>query len=130
MNWDYTLTVAAQLLHPAVRGARAGHARDPGQPLHRRALDMSVADLGKPPFRGGPLSHGCLRMAAVDAEYIYDNLHPRRADLLREDAVAGGRPDAAVRGRPVRATPSGAGSLTWAAPAVARRRGRVLRRHA
>jgi hypothetical protein len=35
---------------------------------------MNAADLGKAPFHGGPLSHGCLRMAAVDAKYVYDNL--------------------------------------------------------
>src|SRR5262249_2502415 len=33
---------------------------------------MNAADLGKPPFHGGPLSHGCLRMAAADARFIYD----------------------------------------------------------
>ena len=38
------------------------------------ARSMNAADLGKPPFHGGPLSHGCLRMAAVDARYVYDHL--------------------------------------------------------
>ncbi len=36
------------------------------------APDMNAADLGKPPLRGAPLSHGCMRMSTADAEYIYD----------------------------------------------------------
>jgi Fibronectin type III domain len=68
--------------------------------------DMNAADLGKPPLRGAPLSHGCMRMSTADAEYIYDYysrgvpiyfvktpwrpLPPAPSAAVRATALAGG----------------------------------------
>ncbi len=45
-------------------------------PVHRISgrLSMNAADLGKTPGAGSPLSHGCARMRASDAKWIYDHV--------------------------------------------------------
>jgi hypothetical protein len=72
-NWDYTLTWRLDYFTRMCASRGVGtHDIPVNRSSGRRS--MNVADLGKPPFHGGPLSHGCLRMARADAMYIYDNL--------------------------------------------------------
>lgn len=72
VNYDYTYQWRLNYFTRLCPGRGLGtHAI----PLGRTSglPDMSAADLGKPPYRGAPLSHGCLRMTTADAEYVYDN---------------------------------------------------------
>ncbi len=72
VNWDVTLTWQLNWFTRMCSGRGMGtHDIPINRYTGRRS--MNAADLGKPPFRGGPLSHGCLRMAAIDAEYIYEH---------------------------------------------------------
>ena len=73
VNWDYSLTWRLNYFTRLCAGRGMG---THDVPINRYSgrRSMSAADLGKAPFHGGPLSHGCLRMAAVDAKYVYDHL--------------------------------------------------------
>jgi hypothetical protein len=73
VNWDYTLTWQLNYFTRLCVGRGMGTHDIPINRYSGRR-SMNAADLGKPPFHGGPLSHGCLRMAAADAKYVYDNL--------------------------------------------------------
>ena len=73
VNWDYTLTWQLNYFTRLCADRGMGTHDIPINRFSGRR-SMSAADLGKAPFHGGPLSHGCLRMAAVDAKYVYDNL--------------------------------------------------------
>jgi hypothetical protein len=73
VNWDYSLTWRLNYFTRLCSGRGMGTHDIPINRYSGRR-SMNAADLGKPPFHGGPLSHGCLRMAAVDAKYVYDHL--------------------------------------------------------
>jgi hypothetical protein len=72
-NWDYTLTWRLDYFTRMCASRGVGTHDIPVNRYSGRR-SMNAADLGKPPFHGGPLSHGCLRMARADAIYVYDNL--------------------------------------------------------
>lgn len=79
--------------------------------------DMNVADLGKPPLRGAPLSHGCLRMTTADAEYVYSSFSRGVPIYFVKTPWRPIAPEAPAAVR----TSAGAGSLTVAwLPAVPR----------
>ncbi len=72
VNWDVTYVWQLNYFTRMCAGRGVG-THDIPINRYSGARSMNAADLGKPPFRGAPLSHGCLRMLAVDAKYIYDN---------------------------------------------------------
>jgi hypothetical protein len=118
VNWDYTLTWQLNYF------TRLCAARGMGShdiPINRYSgrRSMNAADLGKAPFHGGPLSHGCLRMAAVDAKYIYDNLSNGVPIYFVKTPwrVGGPRPPSAAT--PVRVVPGDHQlAVTWASPVL------------
>ncbi len=118
VNWDYSLTWQLNYFTRlcADRGMGAHDI-----PINRYSgrRSMSAADLGKAPFHGGPLSHGCLRMAAADAKYIYDYLSNAVPIYFVKTPwrVAGPRPPSAAA--PVRAVPGDHRlAVSWTAPAL------------
>ncbi len=73
VNWDKTLDWRLNYFTRLCAGRGVGtHAI----PIHRVSgrLSMNAADLGKTPGAGAPLSHGCARMTARDAKWIYDRV--------------------------------------------------------
>ncbi len=118
VNWDYTLTWQLNYFTRlcADRGMGAHDI-----PINRYSgrRSMNAADLGKAPFHGGPLSHGCLRMAAVDAKYIYDNLSNGVPIYFVKTPWRVGGPLPPSAAAPVRAAPGDHQlSVTWSSPAL------------
>jgi hypothetical protein len=117
VNWDYSLTWRLNYFTRLCSGRGMG---THDVPINRYSgrRSMNAADLGKAPFHGGPLSHGCLRMAAVDAKYVYDHLsnHVPVYFIRTPWRKAGPTPPSAV------AVHASAGdhqvSFSWAAPVL------------
>jgi hypothetical protein len=118
-NWDYTLTWRLDYFTRMCASRGVGTHDIPVNRYSGRR-SMNAADLGRPPFHGGPLSHGCLRMARADAIYVYDNLSngvpvyfvetPYRPDTLHP-TTGPPSPSSTVRGW----ARDGALLVTWSA---------------
>lgn len=73
VNWDKTKVWRLDYFTRLCAGRGVGaHAI----PINRYTggQSMNAADLGKTPGAGSPLSHGCARMRASDAKWIYDHV--------------------------------------------------------
>ena len=118
VNWDYTLTWQLNYFTRVCVGRGMGTHDIPINRYSGRR-SMNAADLGKAPFHGAPLSHGCLRMAGVDAKYIYDHLsnHVPIYFVKTPWRSGGPRPPTAVTS--VRAVAGdGQVAFQWAAPVL------------
>jgi Fibronectin type III domain len=118
VNWDYSLTWRLNYFTRRCSGRGMGTHDVPINRFSGRR-SMNAADLGKAPFHGGPLSHGCLRMAAVDAKYIYDHLSNHVPIYFVETPwrKSGPRPPSGVTGLHATAGDHQA-TFSWAAPAL------------
>jgi Fibronectin type III domain len=118
VNWDYSLTWRLNYFTRLCTGRGMGTHDIPINRYSGRR-SMNAVDLGKAPFHGAPLSHGCLRMAAVDAEYVYDHLsnHVPVYFIRTPWRKAGPTPPSAVTALHASAADQQA-SFSWAAPAL------------
>jgi hypothetical protein len=72
-NWDKTLVWRLDYFTRLCAGRGVGTHAIPVNRYDGRH-SMSAADLGKTPGAGSPLSHGCARMRAGDAKWIYTHV--------------------------------------------------------
>jgi hypothetical protein len=73
VNWDTTRVWRLDYFTRLCAGRGVGAHAIPINRYDGRQ-SMSASDLGKTPGAGSPISHGCARMRASDAKWIYDNV--------------------------------------------------------